>query len=65
VEKEWYSPEDVADLYGVSISTVYRWTSEGRLPAYKVGGVRRYKRDDVDALAEPIEPQEEAQDDRL
>lgn len=65
MEKEWYSPEDVADLYGVSISTVYRWTSEGRLPAYKVGGVRRYKRDDVDALAEPIEPQEEAQDDRL
>ena len=65
MEKEWYSPEDVADLYGVSISTVYRWTSEGRLPAYKVGGVRRYKRDDVDALAEPIEPQEEAQDDRM
>lgn len=65
MEKEWYSPEEVADLYGVSISTVYRWTSEGRLPAYKVGGVRRYKRDDVDALAEPIEPQEEAQDDRL
>ena len=65
MEKEWYSPEEVADLYGVSISTVYRWTSEGRLPAYKVGGVRRYKRDDVDALAEPIEPQEEAQDDRM
>lgn len=54
--REWYSPEDVADLYDVSISTVYRWTSEGRLPGYKVGGVRRYKREDVEALAEPIEP---------
>jgi excisionase family DNA binding protein len=48
--------EDVEEFFQVSTSTVYRWVSDGKLPAYKVGGVRRYKREDVEALAEPIEP---------
>lgn len=53
---EWMTTEDVEEFFQVSTSTVYRWVSDGKLPAYKVGGVRRYKREDVEALAEPIEP---------
>jgi excisionase family DNA binding protein len=56
VAGEWMTTEDVEEFFQVSTSTVYRWVSDGKLPAYTVGGVRRYKREDVEALAEPIEP---------
>lgn len=50
----WMTTEDVCEYLQVSKSTVYRWVSEGKLPGYKFGGARRYKREEVDGLAEPI-----------
>jgi|LSQX01.2.fsa_nt_gb excisionase family DNA binding protein len=55
---EWMTVEDVCEYLQVSKSTVFRWTNQGKLPAYKFGGARRYKREDVDALAEPIVPED-------
>jgi|LSQX01.1.fsa_nt_gb excisionase family DNA binding protein len=58
----WMTPKQAADYLQVSEATVYRWTREGRLPAYRIGGSRRYKREDLDDLAEPIAPEEEGDD---
>ena len=54
---EWLTTGQVADYLQVSVSTVYRWVAEGRLPAYKIGNTRRFRRDEVDALAVPIVPE--------
>jgi excisionase family DNA binding protein len=44
---------EVAALFGVNPRTVARWVDEGRLPAGRtLGGHRRYKRKDVEALYE-------------
>ena len=40
---------DVADLYGVHISTVYRLIERGTLSAYRVGRSLRLDPDKVDA----------------
>jgi excisionase family DNA binding protein len=36
--KEWYTPEEVADLFLLHVQTVMRWCREGKLNAEKVGG---------------------------
>ncbi len=46
---------EVADFFRVSASTVTRWRANGQLRGLKVGGVVRFKREDVLALLEPEE----------
>lgn len=36
-DREYYRPQEVADMLGVKILTVYRWIKEGKITAYKVG----------------------------
>lgn len=46
---------DVADQLRISVSTIRRLVREGRLRAYRVGGVKgalRFKQEDVDAYLE-------------
>ncbi len=46
------SRRQVADLFGVSPHTVYRWAKEGRLPVVMtLGGRRRYPAEEVARLA--------------
>ena len=35
--KQIYTPQEVADLTGVKVLTVYRWIKEGKLKATKLG----------------------------
>ncbi len=45
------TPAEVARLCGVSAQSVTRWTREGKLACIvTVGGHRRFRRADVDAL---------------
>jgi excisionase family DNA binding protein len=46
---------DVAELAGVSRTTVWRWAEEGLLPAAVTlpSGHRRFRRSDVEALLTP------------
>ena len=53
---EWLTEEQAQEYLQVSRTTLYRWQREGRLTVYKFGKLRRYKREDLDALAEPIAP---------
>ncbi len=44
---------EVAAQFKCSERTVERWTEAGRLPVVKVGGLVRYRQEDVDKLATP------------
>ena len=54
--------KQVAAFLQVSEVSVYRWTQDGRLPAYRFGRSVRYKRADVEAMGEPVEPDAEEVD---
>ena len=44
------TPRQVADEFGVTVRTVQRWISDGRLPAQRVGGRRRISRASLSAV---------------
>lgn len=50
----WLSPQQAAAEYGVSLSTIRRRITEGRLPAYRVGQQLRIKATDLDKLAQRV-----------
>ena len=41
-EKPFLSVDEVAQRFGITVSTVYRLAQRGRLPAFKVGGQWRF-----------------------
>lgn len=44
-------PGEVAELFGVTIKTIARWSDNGKLRSTRtVGGHRRYRKADVDSL---------------
>jgi excisionase family DNA binding protein len=46
------APAEVAQLFSVTPQTVARWADSGRLPFFRtLGGHRRFRREDVMALA--------------
>jgi excisionase family DNA binding protein len=45
----WLTVLEVADYFRVSKMTVYRWISEGKLPAISVGETRNYRIDENEA----------------
>ncbi len=46
------SPQQAAELYGVSVNTIYSLISLGRIPAFKVGSKLRMR---TTVLAEALE----------
>lgn len=46
--KDLFSCLDVANRYGVSLATVWRWIRSKRLPAMKIGKVYRVRSSDLD-----------------
>jgi excisionase family DNA binding protein len=40
--------QQVADYLQLNESTVYQWAQQGRLPAIKLGGRWRFRRDDIE-----------------
>jgi excisionase family DNA binding protein len=55
--KEWYNLDEAAAYMGVSKRTLYKWTKEGRLRAYRLGKsrIRRFRKEDLDNIPELIE----------
>jgi excisionase family DNA binding protein len=56
---EWLTQQEAEEYLSVSRTTLWRWQKQGKLTVYKFGRQRRYKREDLDALAEPVEPDDE------
>jgi excisionase family DNA binding protein len=60
LEGTWLTLDEAAAYLKVSKPTIYRLTSGGQLPFYKLGttGARRFKQHDLDALMTPGQPGE-------
>jgi excisionase family DNA binding protein len=51
----WMSRVDVAEVFQVAPVTIGRWASQGKLPyALTLGGRRRFRREDILAIARQI-----------
>ena len=50
-EKKYYTTHEVANLVGVTSTTIIKWIKDGKIFAYKtLGGHRRIGRSDIDKL---------------
>ena len=56
---EWLTVGEAARYLRVSKRTIYRWTRDGKLPAYLIGNHRnrRYRRDDLDKVPRLVDMQ--------
>lgn len=52
------SIQQAADLVGLQPKTIYNWTYEGKLPAFKIGRSKRIKPSDLEKLVKPAESAE-------
>ena len=52
LSQELLTIEEVADMLKVSKMTLYRWNLNDTLPKIEIGGKRRYRRADVEAIVE-------------
>jgi len=54
-DQELLTGEEIATTYKISQGTVRRWARDGILPVAAItpGGLRRYRRADVEALLHP------------
>ncbi len=56
---ELYSPEEVANILGVSPHTVRQWCRDSRIKALKVGRLWKVHRSEVDKIIEDGLPLDE------
>jgi excisionase family DNA binding protein len=50
---DWVTPQEVADLFKVHITTIYRWVNTGKLPAIRLRrNIMRIRKDHVLDLIE-------------
>ena len=45
IEKTWYKCEEVAERYGVKVSTVWKWCRSGKIEASRIGRLYRIHKD--------------------
>ncbi len=57
---EWLTVAEAAKHLKVSRPTIFRWMRSGRLSFYKFGNATRFKREDIDQMAQKITAQEDA-----
>jgi excisionase family DNA binding protein len=48
--KRLYTADEVAELFGCGRRTVMSWASSGLLPRVRVGGITRYRAEDLERL---------------
>lgn len=49
MEERWFSLEEIAQYLGVTKDTLYKWVGQKTIPAYKVGRLWKFNKDEVDA----------------
>lgn len=47
-EDRWLSINEITDHLGVSSDTVYKWIDQYSMPAYRMGRLWKFKKNDVD-----------------
>lgn len=55
---KYLTPEELAEMLGVSKLTIYGWTSRRAIPFYRIGRLVRFRQEDVDSWIQEnkIEP---------
>lgn len=48
VTEKWSSLEEIAEHLGISKDTVYRWITNKKMPAHKMGRLWKFKISEVD-----------------
>ncbi len=52
MEESLWTVEETAAYLGCSPKTVYGWAASGKIPSFKLGGLVRFKREDINAWIE-------------
>lgn len=50
--KDWYSPDELWRWLGLGRTKIYELLRSGEIPSYKIGRVRRIRREDIEAWLE-------------
>lgn len=50
--KEWYSPDELWRWLGLGRTKTYELLQSGEIPSYKIGRIRRIRRQDIEAWLE-------------
>ncbi len=48
MEDRWLSVDEIAVYLGIKRETVYKWISEKKMPAHRVGRLWKFRKDEVD-----------------
>ncbi|MBN2785878.1 MAG: helix-turn-helix domain-containing protein [Pontiellaceae bacterium] len=48
MEDRWLSVDEIGGYLGVTRDTVYKWISDKKMPAHKIGRLWKFKKDEVD-----------------
>ena len=48
MEDRWFSVDEIAAYLGIKRDTVYKWISEKRMPAHRMGRFWKLRREEVD-----------------
>jgi excisionase family DNA binding protein len=51
-EKEFYTAQELADILGVNVMTIYRYIKGGKLKAYKIGKEFRIDKQEYQSFLE-------------
>ncbi len=51
-DKTMMTPKEVRSIFGVTDKTLHVWNKTGFLPRVRIGGVVRYRREDVERAAQ-------------
>lgn len=50
IEPEWLTTNEAADYMRITPAVLRNWTSNGRVPYYKIGTLNRYKKEELREL---------------
>lgn len=50
MDKKYYTCAEVAEIYGVKVSTVWSWVRDGKLGSVRIGKRYRIRQQDLDSF---------------
>jgi len=55
MSKTYFSPAEVAEIFGVTRETIYNGIKSGVIPSYKIGRLRRISEEQIDEALKGFE----------
>ncbi len=64
MDREYFTPNEVAAKFKVTRQAVYKWIDQGKLEAVRIEKAVRIPRDSLEKLIRPVRPGEDAAGER-